>query len=407
MSIEQTSASSDLIQFLQIGKLVGNDSWPQDNQGVVACSADGNTIVVGGPGDNEGVGAIWVFTRNEGTWSQQGGKIVGSDCLGTSQLGTSVAISADGNTVIAGGSGDQPQMEDFVGAAWIFTRTNGVWSQQAKLVGTNYVGASGQGSAVAISADGNTCAVGGEDDYLGVGATWIFSRALGVWSQVGEKLVGTGFAGNASQGASLAMSGDGNTLIVGSIVQSVAVDAPIWVFANNGGWQQQGNYLTASNSINNPFGQNTALAISADGKTFIVGEDQDNGQVGAAWIFTCQSGSWSQQGGKLVGTGAVGNAGQGCSVAISGDGNTAVVGGRSDNGDLENGWAGAIWVYKRQGGVWWQVGSKVVGFDAIGKAAQGGSVAISSDGNILFSGGDEDNGGVGATWVFLKVYTPS
>jgi hypothetical protein len=78
-----------------------------------------------------------------------------------------------------------------------------------------------------------------------------------------------------------------------------------------------------------------------------------------------QRGVWTQQGPKLVGTGAAGNANQGWSVAISGDGNTAIVGGRSDNSN-----AGAAWVYTRSnGGIWTQQGSKLVGTGAVGNVS--------------------------------------
>ena len=58
-------------------------------------------------------------------------------------------------------------------------------------------------------------------------------------------------------------------------------------------------------------------------------------------------GAWTQQGKKLVGTGAVGKARQGMSVVLSADGNTAIVGGWSDNGKT-----GAAWVFTRSGSVW-------------------------------------------------------
>ena len=93
-----------------------------------------------------------------------------------------------------------------------------------------------------------------------------------------------------------------------------------------------------------------------------------------------------QQGSKLVGAGAVGNAEQGFSVAISADGNTAIVGGLNDNG-----FVGAAWVYTRLGGVWSQQGSKLVGTGAVGNAQQGSSVAISGDGNTAIVGGHGDN----------------
>lgn len=375
-------------------KLVGTGTSGDSNQGIVAVSADGNTAAVGGSNDNFGMGSLWIFTRTAGVWSQQGSKLEGSDGIGAPGLGGSVAISADGNTVIAGGSGDN----SLVGAAWIFTRTNGVWSQQgSKLVGSGYATYSQQGSAVAISADGNTVALGGSGDNYATGATWVFTRSGNVWTQQGGKLVGTGFDGKACQGVSLAMSADGKTMIVGSGIVAAAANAPIWVFTNAaGGWQQQGNYLTGSGAVNNPYGQNTSVAVSADGNTFVLGENQDNGQVGAAWIFARSGGVWSQQGNKLVASSAVGNAAQGVSVSISADGNTALVGGNTDNGN-----AGAVWVYRRTAGSWAQSGTKLVGTGASGNAFQGNSVALSADGCTALSGGFGDNGLIGATWVFV------
>jgi hypothetical protein len=66
----------------------------------------------------------------------------------------------------------------------------------------------------------------------------------------------------------------------------------------------------------------------------------DNSVAGAVWVYTRSNGAWTQQGTKLVGTGAVGQAQQGISVALSGDGNTVIVGGNMDNSN-----AGAAWVY--------------------------------------------------------------
>ncbi|HWY77325.1 MAG TPA: hypothetical protein VN281_17000, partial [Verrucomicrobiae bacterium] len=78
---------------------------------------------------------------------------------------------------------------------------------------------------------------------------------------------------------------------------------------------------------------------------------------------------FTQQGSKLVGSDAIGLADQGHSVALSADGNTAIMGGYLDN----NG-AGAAWVYTRIGGVWTQQGSKLVGTGAVGDTEQGISV---------------------------------
>jgi hypothetical protein len=146
------------------------------NQGMsVALSADGSTAIAGGPGPHNAdlgrspfvgpAGAAWVFRRSYGVWTQQGNKLVGTtnECGGGLwSQGASVALSADGNTAIVGGPSDNKTM----GAAWVFARTGGVWTQQgSKLVGTDAprVGDSpsptGQGMAVALSADGNTAVV--------------------------------------------------------------------------------------------------------------------------------------------------------------------------------------------------------------------------------------------------------
>jgi hypothetical protein len=221
-----------------------------------------------------------------------------------------------------------------------------VWSQQgAKLVGTGAVGPYGngaqQGWSVSLSGDGNTAIVGGFIDNEFAGAAWVFTRSAGVWSQQGAKLVGTGAVGNAGQGSAVSLSGDGNTAIVGGYLDGAGPGAA-WVYSRSGGvWGQEAKLVgTGAVSPFDPYGQGVSVSLSGDGNTAIVGGNGDNGSVGAAWVYTRSGGVWSQQGAKLVGTGAVGNAYQGSSVALSADGITAMVGGYGDNG-----FAGAAWVY--------------------------------------------------------------
>ena len=169
---------------------------------------------MGGPDDNSDTGAAWVFTRSGGVWTQQGSKLVGTGAVGTAGQGLSVALSADGNTAIVGGAADNSD----TGAAWVYTRSGGVWTQQgSKLVGTGAVGTAEQGVSVALSADGNTAIVGGPGDNSNTGAAWVYTRSGGVWTQQGSKLVGTGAVGPAEQGHSVALSADGNTAIVGGL----------------------------------------------------------------------------------------------------------------------------------------------------------------------------------------------
>ena len=98
-----------------------------------AISADGNTAVEGAYGDSTNAGAFWVFIRSGGVWIQQGSKLKGTGAQGLHPYqGGSVAISADGNTIVEGGYGDNTDY----GAIWVFTRSGGVWTQQGpKLIG--------------------------------------------------------------------------------------------------------------------------------------------------------------------------------------------------------------------------------------------------------------------------------
>src|SRR5436190_1212196 len=110
---------------------------------------------------------------------QQGPKLVSTQCRGCFHYeGWSVAISADGNTAIVGGESDDSQ-----GAAWVWIRTGGIWTQQGpKLVGSGATGYASQGVSVSLSADGNTAIVGGPRDNTpagpccsnGVGAAWVW-----------------------------------------------------------------------------------------------------------------------------------------------------------------------------------------------------------------------------------------
>jgi hypothetical protein len=139
----------------------------------VALSADGNTALVGGDGDNSGVGAAWVFTRTGSKWIQQGSKLVGRGESGDGGFGVAVAVSADGNIAVIGGSGDRQG----TGAAWIFTRSHSQWTQRSmKLRFGGESGKAAAGTAVAVSS-GGTALIGAPADHAGRGSAWAFSTA--------------------------------------------------------------------------------------------------------------------------------------------------------------------------------------------------------------------------------------
>ncbi len=139
----------------------------------VALSSDGNTALMGGPGDNTNVGAAWVFTRSGGEWTQQGAKLTGSGETGEGEFGTSVALSSEATTALIGAAADNTK----VGAAWVFTRSDTIWTQQgAKLTANSgeEIGEGLFGFSVALSSEGNTALIGAPGDNINVGAAWVF-----------------------------------------------------------------------------------------------------------------------------------------------------------------------------------------------------------------------------------------
>jgi Putative Ig domain/FG-GAP repeat len=391
--------------FIQQGKKLtgGSEEIGQGELGYpVALSSDGNTALIGVSSDNGGVGAAWVFVRSGGTWSQQGKKLTGAEEIGNGEFGFGVALSADGSTALIGGSNDNPrECCEGKGAAWVFTRSGGTWSQQGKkLTGAEEIGNGEFGWSVALSSDGDTALIGGLNDNTNVGAAWVFTRSGEIWSQQGKKLTGSEEIGGGGFGGYVALSSDGNAALIGGAGDNHSAGAG-WMFTRSGEiWSQQGKKLTSGEVIGEGvFG--SSLALSADGNTALIGGWNDNSAIGAAWVFTRSSSSeeLKQQGKKLTG-GEESGAGQfGLGAALSSDGNTALIGGPNDSG------AGAAWVFTRSGETWSQHGKKLTGGEERGEGRFGVSVALSSDANTALIGGAGDNSGVGGAWVFTNLPT--
>ena len=256
--------------------------------GGLAISGDASTVIVAASLDTSGAGGAFIFINNAGVWSQQGRHLVVSGAIGAPGF-SAVALSADGNTALISGSADNGG----VGATWVFTRSGGAWTQQAKLVGSNAIGNAGQGTAVALSSDGNTAFVCGAGDNNDAGAAWAFTRGSdGQWTQQGDKLVGsTGASAKGILGASVALSGDGNTALVGSPYDGYS--GAVRAFTrSNGAWFQLGNRMVPGDAtprdptlLNSDY-VGSSVALSADGQTAIIGgPGQGPSNGGAVWIY--------------------------------------------------------------------------------------------------------------------------
>jgi len=366
----------------------------------VALSTNGKTALVGGAIDDDGRGAVWVFRRAGSGWVQEGRKLVGGGEVGPAGFGWGLALSADGATALIGGPDDDHE----AGAVWAFVSRGSHWVQQGrKLTAPGEAGRSWFGFAVALSGDGSTALVGGPADAhpkgasltVGHGAAWIFHRTATVWHQQGAKLTGRGDGPTGAFGTAVSLSADGATALI-SAPDTDPDRGAAWVFARNGSrWHQQGPSLTGGGELGNVGQFGAATALSADGNVALVGGPGDNDDVGASWVFTRTGTTWKQQGPKLTARDETGHGAFGISVALSQAGNTALIGGWQDNHNR-----GAVWLFRRTGDTWLQIGAKHTAPDDTGATGYGIGLALSADARTGLIGAGTANNKRGAAWIF-------
>jgi hypothetical protein len=277
-----------------------------------------------------------------------------------------------------------------------------------QLMAAGEVGEARFGVSAALSADGSTALVGAPGDHGLVGAVWVFTRAGSTWTQQGSKLTVdesgepeesqcVSEPGECGLGGSVALSADGNTALIGAPRENGRAGA-VWVFLRSGSTWSKSQQLTggADEQGEGRFGR--SVALSADGNTALIGGPRDKANRGSAWVFTRAGSSFTHQGPKLASSEETGEGFFGRSVALSVDGSTALIGSPGDSGHL-----GAAWAFTRSGTSWTQQGSKLTGAGEGGAGRFGFSVALSADGGTALIGGREDEGGVGAAWAFTQV----
>jgi FG-GAP repeat len=365
----------------------------------IALSADGTTALVAGPGDAGLSGAAWVFTRAGTTWTQQGPKLTAPESLGQPEeplcaeeadcgFGRSVALSADGDTALIGA----PRANESHGAAWVFTRSGSTWSQFGHgLAGGN----ASFGRSVALSADGTTALVGAPSQRSTRGAAWTFTRSASGFVAFGEPLTTEATVAGDFFGRSVALSANGTTALVGAPGEEGLAGAA-WAFARAGeGWIGRAKLTGAGEAIGEArFG--ASVALSASGETALIGARTDDEGVGSAWPFIRNGSAWAQQGPKLSGIGELGEGQFGASVALSADGDTALVGAPHDNSGQ-----GAAWELTRTGASWASEGEQVEGGAEPGKDLFGAGIALSADAGTALIGAPRASHRLGNVWTLF------
>jgi len=177
--------------WIEDAKLLPIDGQPSDVFGA-DIALDGDTVIVGAAlDDDQGTdsGSVYVFVRFGSTWIQQA-KLLPDDGNENARFGSSVAL--DGNTVLIGAPDDDDNGRQS-GSAYVFARTNGVWTQSAKLLPSDGVCGDGFGTSVALSDDVAAIGAPGDDDrQIGAGSFYLFVREGGDWKEQAEVLAPDG-----------------------------------------------------------------------------------------------------------------------------------------------------------------------------------------------------------------------
>ncbi|MGB9264940.1 MAG: Ig-like domain repeat protein [Terriglobales bacterium] len=232
--------------------------------------------------------------------------------------------------------------------------------------------------------------------------------------QQAELTASDGAAGDQF-GFSIALSGDGNTAVVGAFGHTVngnVYQGAAYVFTNSGGnWSQQAELSASDGAAGDWFGD--SVALSGDGNTAVLGASghavNGNQIQGAAYVFTNSAGSWSQQA-ELTASDGVYDDEFGISVALSSDGNTALVGALFHTVNGNTNYQGAAYVFANSAGSWSQQ-QELTASDGAGGDLFGNSVTLSSDGNTALAGAPyhtvNGNANQGAAYTFVNSPNPT
>ena len=300
------------------------------------------------------------------------------------------------------------------------------------------------GTAIALSGDANTMAVGApfesggsrgvngnqnDNSMYAAGAVYVYIRQGQSWTpQAYVKASNPGI--NDHFGSSVVLSRDGNTMAVAAHWEasgatgingnqnddSIPQAGAVYIFTRTGtNWTQQA-YIKASNTGNAAQGDGDqfgfSLALSGDGNTVAVGaitedsgarqingnqNDDSAASAGAVYVFSRTGTTWTQQAYVKSANQDAGDL-LGFSVALSFEGNTLAAAAFNESGsgrginqpdDNKSQGSGALYVFTRQNGAWGQ--------EAYIKASRGETsdgfgfaTSISADGNTIAVGsGDE------------------
>lgn len=295
-------------------------------------------------------------------------------------------------------------------------------TEQQKFTAPDFAANDGFGTVIALSGDGNTALVGNpraacQSGAAQCGAVYVFVKTNGKW-QNQQKLAASDVVAGDGFGTAAALSGNGNTAVVGSPFHPCAAGVSgcgaVYVFSRAGGRWSESQTLTASDAgLNSRFG--TGVAISDNNDIILAGAPTapcTNGAgqgCGAAYAFVRSSAGWNEQQ-RLQSADLQAGGNLGAAVALSADGRTALAGAPSAACSANGGGAcGAAYAFVSNGAAW-DLQQKLLA-STPGPDQFGYSVALSADGATALIGAPTracENQGIaecGAAFVFTRFLT--
>lgn len=376
-------------QFVQFGdKVTGTGLVSYDHYGnSVALSASGNLMAVGAPyaGLNalpyQGDGKVFLYEKTATGWNPLPQTIRESDngSLGA-YFGKHIALSDDGNVLVVSGHGSN----NMKGAFWVYRKnTSGTFVEEQKLTVTTVAASSYFADALAISGDGNTIVVGSPRDNDEVGSVFVFRYQGASWVQDGNEIEAAGAIDESRFGGAVDIDYDGNTIVIGGDMDNHGKGAAWICHRSNSGWDLPVRLLPAALQYEDYVGR--SVSIDSAGTAFvIVGA---NGFLPYKRIAT----TWQAQGNKV----SAGGGAEVRTVAMSHDGTQLVTG-------VEyQGMQGGFAAFRLIAGQWQQQGNIYQGSNAVGNASQGEEgIAMNADATLVAFGGVRDDQSRGALWSF-------
>jgi hypothetical protein len=371
------------------GPRLSNPNGAQFDQAGFSVAIEGNRAIVGVPKSDtldSNAGKALIYTRSGNAWQLEATIVSSSPSL-NGQLGWSVDI--DGDRAIAGVFGDAT-VGAVTGAARIFERDGGTWSEVAAVFGDT---ADGDGFGISVAIDGDFAVVGAPYPaapfFTGPGRAWVYQRdgGSGQW-QLDAELGASDSIDYIEFGVSVAI--DSNVVVVGAgkgIANGVTIGGAAYVFRRqSGGWVEEAK-LTANDAAYHDF---LGRSVSVAGNAVLAGakgEDTQGDAAGAAYVFLRNAGTgiWSQTQKLIAGDGASGDE---FGYAVGIDGPRAIVGAWLADGAV--GTSGAAWHF-RSSLSGWQLGQKR--FMSNGEYGDGYGAAVGVSGDCAIIGVVNDDVG--------------